>query len=78
MDQCFKCIFLPFLLRIRNRKNFEASDVSCKKLTRWARLAQQHSGNVRGFLLHCFQRCEFDPRDVEQLLGTLFSKVSLR
>ena len=40
--------------------------------------AQQHSGNVRGFLLHCFQRCEFDPRDVQQLFGTPFSKVSLR
>ena len=42
------------------------------------RSAQQYSGNVPGFLLHCFERFEFDPRDVQQLFGTPFSKVSLR
>ena len=40
--------------------------------------AQQHSDNVRGFLLHYFQRCEFDLCDVQQLFGTPFRKVSLR
>ena len=35
-------------------------------------------GNVRGFLPHRCQWCEFDPRDVQQLFGTPFSKVSLR